>query len=137
MEQAISQAKWNALKKRMQDLGLSEDDLTEEFIKGTGSGGQKINKTNSCVQISHAASGIVVKSQKSRSRAANRFFARRLLIEKLEEQVLGKESAKAKKIFKLKAQKRKRKKRAQEKVLAQKKLVGEKKDRRKKVSPQD
>lgn len=117
MVEPISKNKIAAIEKRLQELGIKDEDLLEEFIKGSGSGGQKINKTNSCVQLTHGPTGIVVKCQKTRSREQNRFFARRLLVDKLEEQVLGAKSEKAKKIHKLRVQKRKRSKRAKEKVL--------------------
>ena len=39
------------LKKKMSRLGIKEADLVERFIRGSGPGGQKINKTSSCVQI--------------------------------------------------------------------------------------
>jgi peptide chain release factor len=47
-----------ALTRRMAKLGLREEDLTENFIRGTGAGGQKINKTSSTVQLSHGPSGV-------------------------------------------------------------------------------
>lgn len=63
---------------------IRDADITESFLKGTGPGGQKINKTNSAVQIKHLASGIVVKCQISRSRSRNRNEARKILQEKIE-----------------------------------------------------
>lgn len=48
-----------------------------------------INKTSSAVQLKHLPTGIVVKSQATRSRAQNRSIARRLLQEKIEEHELG------------------------------------------------
>lgn len=68
---------------------LHDGDITESFLRGTGPGGQKINKTSSAVQLLHAPTGIVVKCQATRSRATNRAMARRLLQEKIEEQILG------------------------------------------------
>lgn len=66
-------------------LVIPETDITESFLKGTGPGGQKINKTSSAVQLKHLPTGIVVKSQDTRSREQNRRTARRILGEKLEE----------------------------------------------------
>ncbi|KAF4556832.1 RF-1 domain-containing protein 2 [Elsinoe fawcettii] len=71
---------------------LNESEITESFIKGTGPGGQVINKTSSCVQLKHHPTGIVVKNQSTRSRAQNRTIARRILREKLEELELGEKS---------------------------------------------
>jgi peptide chain release factor len=46
------------LEERMAGLGIREDDLEESFIRGTGAGGQKINKTSSTVVLRHKPSGI-------------------------------------------------------------------------------
>ncbi|KAI5803115.1 RF-1 domain-containing protein [Geopyxis carbonaria] len=59
-------------------------EFTEAFLKGSGPGGQKINKTNSAVQLKHKPSGIVVKCQATRSREQNRKIARRILAERLD-----------------------------------------------------
>jgi len=79
-----SDKKWEELNERLQRLGVKEADLEENFILGSGNGGQKINNTHSCVQLTHAPTGVVIKCQKERSRESNRFFARRLLCERLE-----------------------------------------------------
>ncbi|CAK3803007.1 related to polypeptide chain release factors [Lecanosticta acicola] len=71
---------------------IPESDITESFLKGTGPGGQKINKTSSAVQLKHLPTGIVVKSQETRSREQNRRTARRILAEKLEEIEKGPQS---------------------------------------------
>lgn len=63
---------------------ILETDLEEAFLKGSGPGGQKINKTSSAVQLKHRPTGIVVKCQETRSRALNRKFARDILAEKLD-----------------------------------------------------
>ena len=42
-------------------LTLNEEDLEEKFIRGSGPGGQKINKTSSCVELKHIKTGIIVK----------------------------------------------------------------------------
>lgn len=73
-----------ALQKRLKKLGVLEPDLTESFIRGTGPGGQKINKTSSTVVLRHAPSGIEVRCQRERSQSANRYWARVELCEQLE-----------------------------------------------------
>ena len=128
----VSDEKWAKLRERMAALGIEESDLEEKFVQGSGPGGQKINKTAIVVQIYHAKSGLLVKSQDSRSQAMNRFMARRKLVEKIEEQILGAKSKKQQEIEKIRRQKRKRSKRAKEKILKEKKIQGEKKDLRKK-----
>ncbi|KAM3124879.1 hypothetical protein CJJ07_005177 [Candidozyma auris] len=65
---------------------IKEDEIKEEFIKGgRGPGGQKINKTNSKVQLTHLPTGKVVTCQYSRSQEKNRKRAREILAMKLEE----------------------------------------------------
>ncbi|MEM1295347.1 MAG: peptide chain release factor-like protein [Verrucomicrobiota bacterium] len=82
----VSAEKQSALEERMESLGIYEDDLVEKFVLGTGSGGQKINKTHSCVWLKHEPSGHEVKCQSGRSRAMNRYIARSQLCEMLEEE---------------------------------------------------
>lgn len=64
---------------------VNENEIEEVFIKGGGNGGQKINKTNSKVQLTHIPTGMVVSSQATRSREQNRKHARELLALKLQE----------------------------------------------------
>lgn len=111
MSTYISPEKYEQLHSRMSALGIGETDLVEKFIKGSGSGGQKVNKTASCVYLKHHPSGIEVKCQKTRSREANRFFARRELCDRIEMKQLGKDSPQAKRIEKLRKQKARRKRR--------------------------
>ncbi|MBI2027768.1 MAG: peptide chain release factor-like protein [Deltaproteobacteria bacterium] len=118
----------------MQKIGIREEDLEESFIRGSGRGGQKINKTSSCVRLKHVPSGIEVRCQQSRSREENRFFARRLLCEKYEASVLNVETERQKEIEKIRRQKRKRSKRSKEKILRDKKVMGEKKKLRGRIN---
>ncbi|MCF7916813.1 MAG: peptide chain release factor-like protein [Candidatus Omnitrophica bacterium] len=133
----ISKVKQENLRKKMEILEIQEKDLLEKFIKGGGKGGQKINKTASCVYLKHLPSGVEVKCQRSRSREENRFFARRILVNKIEAIKLKKTSEKKKKINKIRKQKRKRSKRAKEKMLENKKKRAKKKKfRSKKIEPE-
>lgn len=64
---------------------INEDEITEVFLKGgSGPGGQKINKTNSKVQLKHLPTGIVVECQATRSREQNRKKAREILAMKVQ-----------------------------------------------------
>jgi len=101
---------------RMKELGLSEDDLEEKFIKSSGKGGQNANKNSTCVQLKHKPTGIIIKYQKERTQNLNRFFARRALIEKIDVKINGPKSQSNLKKEKLIKQKIKRKKRAREKI---------------------
>src|SRR3712207_3914024 len=58
---------------------IPDTEIIENFLKGSGPGGQKINKTSSAVQLKHIPTGIVVKCQDTRSRTQNRKTARQLL----------------------------------------------------------
>ena len=69
---------------RLNALGTSRSDVEERFIRGTGPGGQKINKTSSTVWLRHGPTGIEVRCQRERSQAANRELAWVELCEKLE-----------------------------------------------------
>jgi protein subunit release factor B len=84
------------LEERMRKLRLDEDSLEESFIRGTGPGGQKINKTASTVQLRHLPSGIEVHCQAERSQTLNRIRAREILCEKLEESARKKSLARKK-----------------------------------------
>ena len=66
---------------------LNENDLEEQFIRGWGKGGQKINKTSNCVALKHIPTGVLVKCQETRCRVQNRRIARDRLQEKLDELV--------------------------------------------------
>ncbi|KAK8100925.1 uncharacterized protein PG998_007670 [Apiospora kogelbergensis] len=71
------------------------EDIDESFLKGSGPGGQKINKTNSAVQLKHLPTGIVIKCQATRSRTQNRLIARQLLAERLDDLTKGDQSRSA------------------------------------------
>jgi protein subunit release factor B len=114
-------------------LKVEAIDIEEKFIRGSGAGGQKINVTASCVWLKHLPTGTEVKVQKHRERAANRKSAYKLLVRKIEDKVLGKRSDSAKKIFKIMKQKKRRSRRAKEKMVDDKKKRGAVKTSRKKV----
>jgi peptide chain release factor len=130
----VSIEKEQALKERMEKLGIRNEDLVEKFVRSGGHGGQNVNKVATCVYLKHIPSGIEVKCQQERSQALNRFFARRLLADKLENQILGEQSAEQQRIEKIRRQKRKRSKRSKEKMLANKRAQSEKKQSRSKIS---
>ncbi len=127
----VTSEKETALKARMESLGIRESDIEEKFIRASKKGGQKVNKTSSCVYLKHKPTGIDVKCQKERSQALNRFLARRILVNKIESLILGKKAEEQRKIEKIRRQKRKRSRRAKEKMLRYKKIRSEKKELRK------
>ena len=131
MNFSISRDKEEALKIKMDSLGIKEADLDEKFIRSSKKGGQKVNKTSTCVYLKHKPTGIEVKCQEERSQSLNRFLARRILVNKIESLVLGREAQIEKEIEKIRRQKRKRSRRAKDKMLKYKKIHSEKKNLRK------
>jgi len=83
----VTERKASELYQRMKNCRLSETDLEERFIRGSGPGGQKINKTATCVYLKHKPTCLEVKIQKTRSQSLNRFYARRRMCELLEERL--------------------------------------------------
>ena len=131
MNFSVSPDKEESLKIKMYSLGIKEADLDEKFIRSSKKGGQKVNKTSACVYLKHIPTGIEVKCQEERSQSLNRFLARRILVGKIESLVLGRKAAAQKEIEKIRRQKRKRSRRAKDKMLRYKKIHSEKKNLRK------
>jgi protein subunit release factor B len=137
MNNPISPEKQSDLERRMAALGITEDNLIEKFVRGSGAGGQKINKTNSCVFLKHLPTGVAIKCQMDRSRELNRFLARRELCEQLEHIRDGKASAKTQAIEKIRRQKRQRSRRSKQRSVADKRTLSEKKSLRRPPSAGD
>ncbi len=116
----VTPEKEDQLVQRMVALGLREADIDETFVRSGGHGGQNVNKTSTCVMLLHRPSGLQVKCQSTRQQGMNRFLARRLLLDKIEEQRNGFVAAKRAAVEKIRRQKRKRSKRAKERMLADK-----------------
>ena len=133
----ISPEKEKALKDRMDKLGVKDSDLKESFIRSSGPGGQKVNKTSSCVFLIHIPTGLTVKCQQERSQALNRFLARRILLDRIEKLKTGLIAAEEMRIEKIRRQKRRRSKRAKERILTGKHMQSEKKMQRLKVTAFD
>jgi len=130
----VSFDKEQMLQERMKKLGIYENDIIENFIRSGGKGGQNVNKVATCVVLQHRPTGMIVKCQQERSQALNRFLARRLLVRKIEERILGIKSDEQKKREKIRRQKRRRSRRAKNKMLADKRHQADKKEGRKSVS---
>ncbi len=135
---SVSKEKQEALRQRMEALGISEKDIVEKFIRSSGRGGQKVNKASTCVYLKHIPTGIEVKCQRERYQSLNRFLARRILTDKIEAKIKGEESEEQQRIAKIRRQKRKRSKRAKLKMLEEKKKQSQKKEaRRFRPAPDD
>lgn len=121
------------LLEKAQKLHVFPEEIDEQFVRGSGAGGQKINKTNSCVWLKHLPTGLEVKCQDFREREVNRRRAYALLILKIEEKILGKKSEMQQKLFKLRKQKKRRSRRAKERMMDAKSHRAELKSNRKRV----
>ena len=129
----ISIEKEEKLRQRMRDLDIKEADIRESFIRASGPGGQKVNKTSTCVFLQHLPTGLQVKCQEERSQTMNRFRAYALLLDKLEARAKEKELKRIAKIEKLKRQNRRRPKALKEKILEKKRERSQKKSARQKL----
>lgn len=83
------------LRERLLRFGVSLGDIDEQAVKGTGPGGQKVNKTQSGVLLRYVLSGelLVIKWTRERHHALNRFLALRELCDEIEERVSPQTSA--------------------------------------------
>ena len=84
---SVSERKEANLLHKMKIFGIKESDLIEKFIRSRGPGGQKVNKTSSCVYLKHIPTKIEVKCDRERSRPLNRYFARINLTNKIENMI--------------------------------------------------
>jgi len=130
----VSLEKANQLAQRMTALGVCESDIDESFVRSGGHGGQNVNKTSTCVMLLHRPTGLQVKCQETRQQGLNRFIARRVLLDKIEERKHGFVAAQRAEIEKIRRQKRKRSKRAKAKMLANKSHHAAKKATRRPVT---
>lgn len=133
----VGSSKEKALVERMARLGIHEEDINETFVPSSGPGGQHVNRSSTCVVLRHLPTGIMVRCQQERSQALNRFLARRLLSDKIENRILGKKSEERQRTEKIRRQKRRRSRRAKEKMLRDKHAHSEKKAARAPVSASD
>jgi peptide chain release factor len=107
----VTEEKNRWLQGRMEALDIQEKDVEEKFIRSSGRGGQKVNKTSSCVYLRHIPTGIEVKCMKERSQSLNRFLARRELVLRIE-RLSGLSTVEDHQVKKIRKQKLKRKNRA-------------------------
>jgi len=126
--------KHKELKRRMRRLKIFEKDIKEDFVRASGPGGQNVNKVSSCVMLHHVPTGILVKCQKEREQALNRYQARFLLVKKIEHQRKMDLLEEQQRLAKIKRQTRKRPKGLKESILKDKKQQSEKKATRRKIT---
>lgn len=101
---------------KIKNLQILESDFEVSFVRGTGKGGQKQNKTSSCAFVKYLPTGIFIKCQKYRIKEANLKTAMRLLIDKIEEEKLGKMSEKQLKFQKIRKNKLRKKSKTKNKL---------------------
>jgi protein subunit release factor B len=133
---AVSAEKESQLALRMAALGVREADLEESFVRSGGHGGQNVNKVATCVVLLHRPTGLQVKCQATRQQGLNRFLARRLLLDKIEEKQTGVVAAQRAEIEKIRRQKRRRSRRARNKMLDDKSRHAGKKAARRAAVPE-
>ena len=115
------------LRERMERLGISENDIKEKFVQGSGPGGQKINKTASCVVLSYKLENIDIKCQRTRSLTLNRYYARYELCERITEQLQEEKSKRQQEAERIRRQKRRRSRKQRARMLEEKRQHSEKK----------
>ncbi len=123
----------DALTARMRKLGIRDEDLEETFTRGTGAGGQKINKTSSTVVLRHVPTGVEIRCQRERSQTMNRHFARVELCDRIQAQRKETRLAEQNEREKKRRQSRPRPRGLQEKILKTKRERSEVKRGRGKI----
>jgi protein subunit release factor B len=116
----VNPEKEQQLAHRMAALGVRDSDIEETFVRSGGHGGQNVNKSSTCVMLVHRPTRLQVKCQTTRQQGLNRFIARRLLLDKIEKLQTGHLASEEARIEKIRRQKRKRSRRAKERMLADK-----------------
>ena len=108
---------------------LDPADITEQNVKGSGPGGQSVNKTSNAVILKHVPTGVTVKCHDSRSLAKNREIANKKLVEavdfflnrenSIQEQIRRLELERGRRLKETAQRKREAKAKAKEEALAQ------------------
>ena len=132
-ENTLGADKEAKLQARMRDLGIDASALIEKFVQGGGPGGQKINKTASCVNLNYPPENIVIRCQRTRSLTLNRYYARWELCERIAERQEGEKSRRQQEAEKIRRQKRRRSRRQKAKMLDDKRQHSTKKANRRKI----
>ncbi|PHJ17334.1 peptidyl-trna hydrolase domain-containing protein [Cystoisospora suis] len=120
--------------RQLAGLGVNLEDVEEQCVLGGGKGGQKINKTNSCVLLVHRPSRIVIRCQQTRSQRKNRILARKLLLEKLHQAILA-EKQKSQDLLEKERRRQRQPTESQKAHVKKEKMIRkERKEERKKIS---
>src|SRR5438309_9536062 len=130
----VTAEKESQLSQRMAALGVREAEIEETFVRSGGHGGQNVNKSATYVMLLHRPTGLQVKCQTTRQQGLNRFLARRILLDKIEERQKGYVAADRARTEKIRRQKRRRSRRAKQRMLADKAHHASKKESRRPVA---
>ena len=122
------------LERRMAALGVRAAEIEESFVRSGGHGGQNVNKTSTCVMLTHRPSGIQVKCQSTRQQGLNRVLGRHRLLDKIEAQRRTAAANELARVEKLRRQKRPRSRGAKQRILADKSRQATKKQLRQRPS---
>ena len=101
----------------MKELNIRREDIEERFIKSSGRGGQKVNKSSSAVFLKHGPTGLTVKCGSERSQHLNRFLALRRLTDKIEAIQTGARTKQEKARDRIRKQKQRRKRKSEKKRI--------------------
>ena len=122
------------IRERLDALGILPGDVAETFTRGSGAGGQKINKTSSTVVLRHGPSGLEVRCQEERSQAVNRERAWERFCEKLEERARAAEAARQAAVARTRRTNRKRSARQKARLVTGKRIRAQVKANRRPAS---
>lgn len=117
----------NQRNQKLKQILLNEDDIEETFVRGSGAGGQKINKTSNRVVLLHKPSGVRVECQETRSLSQNRKIGRKRLMEKLDSFYHGTDSKEQQKQQKAQNKKKKTKSKNKARLAAKQEAKRQKK----------
>jgi len=121
------------IQQRLDTLGIIPSDVEEKFVRGSGPGGQKINKTSSTVCLRHRPTGVEVRVQRERSQVANRELAWQELCEKLESNLRQIEATRRDAVEKERRRKRPKSRAQKRRMVETKRLRRKAKDNRGRV----
>ncbi len=110
----VSESKQKALLEKIKRLNIDVHKIEENFVRGGGKGGQKINKTANCVQLFYPPLQISVRVQCERKRSLNRFLALRELADQIEMKISPETSERLRAREKIRKQKDRRQRRSRE-----------------------
>jgi protein subunit release factor B len=125
------------IQRRLDTLGIIPSDVEEKFVRGSGPGGQKINKTSSTVCLRHRPTGVEVRVQRERSQAANRELAWQELCEKLESILRQAEATRRDAVEKERRRKRPKSRAQKRRMVETKRLRRKAKDNRGRVGGEE